>query len=63
MAADHQEYSRKPNKNNAAEIPVILTALLQELTNALQKTVYTKSNAHTATQFISMRQVELLDPE
>ena len=39
MAADHQEYSRKPNKNNAAEIPVILTALLQELTNALQKTV------------------------
>ena len=29
----------------------------------LTKTVYTKSNAHTATRFISVKQVELSDPE
>ena len=42
MAAHHQEYSRHTKKNNAARIPVILAALQQELTNTLQKAVYTK---------------------
>ena len=63
MAAHHQEYSHHPKKNNAAQIPVILAALQQELINALQKIVYTKSNAHTATRFTSAKQVGLLDPE
>ena len=47
MAVHHQEYSRHPKKNNAAQIPVILAALQQQLINALQKTVCTKSNAHS----------------
>lgn len=63
MVAHHEEYSRHPKKNNAAQIPVILGALQQKLINALQKTVCTKSNAHTAMRFTSVKQVELLDPE
>ena len=63
MSAHYQEYSRQPKKNNAAQIPVILAAPQQELMNALQKTVCTKSNAHTAMRFTSAKQVELLDPE
>ena len=34
MAPHHQEYSRRPKKNNAAQIPVILATRQQELTNA-----------------------------
>ena len=60
MATHHEEYSRHPKKNNAAQIPVILVCLQQKLINVLQKTVCTKSNAHTATRFTS---AELLEPE